>query len=208
MTGLELYTLNTEIRGGRAIDETTFYVLLNLAKAEFERTRAWRKLITKDTSKSSSSSTTYATSFALPTGFIMPLQKKTMRLINASNALDFLDYTEVPFNRWDDYKNSQGYFTIDHKNSLYYLSGSVSGTYTHNFYHIATSTTLASGASWVFPDEFHPALAFSVAAMDELGMDYDDINARQGNANFQRVQLIMRLAIKWDDALQRSSLQA
>ena len=188
------------------MDEVTFYTLANLAKALFERRRAWRKLIKKDTSKSSTGATTYATSFALPTGFIMTLPRRTLKLVNASSPTDFISCEEVPFENWDSYKNSSGYFTIDHLNSVYYVSGQVSGTYTHYFSHIATSTAIASGASWIFPDEFHPAIAFEVAAMDELGMDYDEINARQGNANAIRAELIMRAAVKWDDALQRSAL--
>lgn len=208
MTGQQLYELNTEIRGGRPMDDTTFYILLNLAKATFERMRAWRKLVTKDATKSSTGATTYDTAFALPATFIMTLPRRTLKLVNASTPTDFKDYEEVPWERWDEYKNSSGYFSIDHKNSNYYVSGIVSGTYTHNFFFIGTSTALASGTSWIFPDEFHPALAFEVAAMDELGMDYDDINARQGNANIGRAVLIMRSAIKWDDALQRSALGA
>ena len=208
MTGQAIKDLNTEIRGGREMDDTIFYILLNLAKATFERMRAWRKLVAKDATKSSTGATTYATAFALPATFIMTLPRRTLKLVNASTPTDFKDYTEVPWERWDEYKNSSGYFSIDHANSNYYLSGTVSGTYTHHFFFIATTTALAAGTSWVFPDEYHPALAFEVAAMDELGMDYDDINAKQGNANFQRGQLIMRSAIKWDDALQRSALGA
>lgn len=208
MTGAELYTLNTEIRGGRAMDEVTFYIFSNLAKSGFERSRAWRKLVTKDSTKSSTGATTYNTSFAMPTDFLMTLPRRTLKLVNASSPTDYHDYKEVPFERWDEYKGSTGYFTIDHKNSLYYISGVVSGTYTHNFFYIGTSTAIADATSWIFPDEFHPAIAFEVAAMDELGMDYDDINAKQGNANFQRAQLILRSAVKWDDALQRSALGA
>lgn len=206
MTGQELYDLNTEIRGGRSMDEVTFYTLANLAKSLFERRRAWRKLVKKDSSKTSTAATTYATSFALPSGFIMTLPRRTLKLVNASNPTDFMTYEEVPFENWDAYKNSAGYFTIDHLNSVYYVSGTVSGTYTHYFSHIATSTTIAAGTEWVFPSEFHPAIAFEVAAMDELGMDYDEINARQGNANANRAEMIMRAAVKWDDALQRSAL--
>jgi hypothetical protein len=208
MTGTQLKELLTEIRGGREMDDVTFYTLLNLSKATFERTRAWRKLIKKDTSKSSTGATTYTTPFAMPTDFIMTLPRRTLKLVNASSPTSFIDLTEVPFERWDEYKNSAGYFCIDHRNSNYYISSTVSETYTHNFFYLATSTVLASGSSWIFPDEFHPALAFDVASMDELGMDYDEINARQGNANYQRAQLIMRSAIKWDDALQRSALGA
>lgn len=205
-TGADLKTLNTEIRGGREMDDVTFYTLLNLAKATFERMRAWRKLIKKDATKSSTSSTTYTTSFALPTDFIMTLPRRTLKLVSVSSPTSYLDLEEVPFERWDEYKNSAGYFCIDHRNSVYYVSSVVSETYTHNFFYIATSTVIASGTSWIFPDEFHPALAFSVASMDQLGIDYDDLNARMGNANYQRAELIMRSAVKWDDTLARSAM--
>jgi hypothetical protein len=207
-TGAELKELLTEIRGGREMDDVTFYTLLNLSKATFERMRAWRKLIKKDTSKSSTGATTYATAFAMPTDFIMTLPRRTLKLVNASSPTSFIDLVEVPFERWDEYKNSAGYFCIDHRNSNYYISSTVSETYTHNFFYIATSTTLTSGASWIFPDEFHPALAFEVAGMDELGMDYDTINMMQGNANIQRARLILQSAIRWDDSLARSALGA
>lgn len=203
MTGAELYTLNTEIRGGRVMDETTFYILLNLAKSTYERRRAWRKLIKKDSSLSASPSTTNATQLTIPTDLIMTLPRRTLKLVNTDG---YLDYTEVPFERWEEYKNSSGYFTLDHLSGKFYLSGTVSSTYTIHFYYIATSTTLASGASWVFPAEFHPALAFEVAGRDELGMDYDEINARQGNANLMMAETIMRGAIKWDDSLARGAM--
>lgn len=203
MDGQALKNLNTEIRGGREMDDTTFYTLLNLAKSSFERRRHWRKLIAKDSTKQSTTATTNATSFALPTGFIMTLPRRTLKLVSGTT---YLDYQEVPFEQWDEYKNSTGYFTIDHLNSLYYLSGVTNGTYTHNFFFITTTTTLTSAVTWSFPSEFHPALAFEVAVMDELGMDYDDINARQGNANALRAEMIFRSAVKWDETLQRSAL--
>jgi len=204
MDGQELYDLNTEIRGGRALDETTFYVLANLAKAKFERSRAWRKLVKKNSDNSATSSTTNATEFTLPTGFIKTLPRRTMKLVNSSGA--WKDYTEVPFERWDEYKTQAGCFTIDHLNSKFYLGGTVDQTYTINFYHSATTTALATAVTWIFPEEFHPYIAFEVAVMDELGMDYDEKNARQGNANSDRAEMILRSAIKWDDALARSSL--
>ena len=204
-TGAELKALNTEIRGGREMDDVTFYILLNLAKATFERMRAWRKLVKKDVTKTSTSATTGDTPFALPTDFIMTLPRRTLKLVSGSS---YMDYTEVPFERWDEYKEIAGNFCIDHLNSNYYVGGSVGTNYTHSFSYIGTSPDITESTSWIFPAEFHPALAFEVAAMDELGMDYDDINARQGNANIMRGQIIMRSAIKYDDALQRSALGA
>jgi hypothetical protein len=205
MTYDELYTLSTEIRGGRAMDETVFGVLINLAKTTFERSRPWRKLVQKNSSNSATTSTVNTTAFTLPTNFIGTLPRRTMRLVTSTPG-DYLEYTEVPYERWDEYKDSSGYFAIDHLNSNFYLSGTVSKTYTINFYYIGTTTTLATGVTWSFPAEFHPYLAFSLVAMDELGIDYDDISARQGNANFARAELIMKSAVKWDETLSRSAI--
>ncbi len=206
MIGSALRDLNTEIRGGREMSEVTFYILANLAKSIFERRRAWRKLVTKDSSNSATVATTYATQFTLPTDFIMTLPRRTMKLIDSSGS--FRDYIEVPYERWDEVKTGVGYFTIDHKNNKFYISGTVDKTYTINFFYIATSAAITSSVGWIFPDEFHPAIAFEVAVMDELGMDYDDINARQGNANAALAEMVLRGAVKWDDALQRSALGA
>lgn len=208
MTGQAIKDLNTEIRGGREMDDTIFYTLLNLAKSTFERMRAWRKLVNQASSNISTPATTYATQFSLPTNFIMTLPRRTMKLVSVANPTSWKDLTEVPFERWDEKKTSPDYFSIDHLNEKYYIGGTVSENYTHRFSYIGTSPTLDADGEWIFPDEYHPALAFEVAAMDELGMDYDDINARQGNANILRGQIIMRSAIKWDDALQRSALGA
>lgn len=188
------------------MDSTTFYILLNLAKAQIERRRAWRKLIKKDSSNAVTASTVNSTQFTMPSDFIMTLPRRTMKLVDSSG--NPTDYTEVPFERWDEYKTSANYFTIDHLNSKFYISGTHSGSYTIYFFYIATTTALATATEWVFPSEFHPALAFEVAAMDELGIDYDEINARQGNANAVRAEMIIRGAVKWDDALQRSALGA
>lgn len=210
MTGTELQTLNTEIRGGRQMDETTFYTLANLVKAEIERSRAWRKLITKDSSNTVNSSTSYATQFTVPSGFLLTLPRKNMKLIDSS-GYERGELTEVKWEDWDSYKTSSGYYTIDHKNSKFYVSGiagSYSQTYTLHLFYIGSSTTIAAATEWVFPSEFHPAIAFQVAAMDELGMDYDDINARQGNANYVVAQRILKSAILWDNTLQLAALGA
>lgn len=204
MTGSEIKILNTEIRGGREMDDTTFYTLLNLSKMLWERTRHWRKLISRNTSNSSTSSDTYATSHSLPTDFIMSIPRAKLKLIK--NGVVMNEYQEVPLEQWENYQNSQGYYTIDHGNGVYYLSGTVADTYSHSFPYIKSSPTVGSGDTWIFPAEFHPYLAFDVAAMDELGIDYDDINARQGNANYARAQQVLKMAVRYDDALTRSAL--
>lgn len=204
MTGAELQTLNTSIRAGRQMDDTLFYTLVNLSKSGFERMRPWRKLIKKDTSQVASPSTAFTTAFTLPTTFLMTLPRRTLKLVSSSNAV--LEYVEVTFEDWELYKTSSGYFTIDHMSGQYYISGTVNATYTIYFSFISSSPAIDATTPWIFPAEFHPALAFDVAAMDELGIDYDDTNARQGNANSQRAQLIVRSAIRWDETLGRSAL--
>lgn len=206
MNGQDIKNLNTEIRGGREMDDTTFYTLANLAKSTFERRRAWRKLVQKNSSNTATPSTTNATQFTMPTNFIMTLARKTLKLVNSSGAVQ--EYTEKKWEDWDLFKTSAGFFTIDHLNNKFYLSGVVNDTYTINFFYIGTSATITASVGWAFPDEFAPAIAFEVAAMDELGMDYDEVNARQGNANAIRAELIMRSAVKWDDTLQRSAIGA
>lgn len=203
MTGNELHELNTEIRGGREMDPTTFYTLLNVAKNTREAMRTWRRLVKVDQSKTSLSSDTYATSKALPSDFRRTLPRRTLKLVSGTKRLD---YIEVPIESWPEFRDQTGYFTIDLLNGLYFLSGTVGETYTHYFSYIHKSADIAAGTSWIFIADAHPSLAFDVAAMDELGMDYDDINARQGNANFQRAEIIMKTIVRDDEAMWRSAI--
>jgi len=190
------------------MDEDTFYILANLAKSSFERMRPWRKLVTKDISNSSTGATTYATQFTLPATFLLTLPRRTLRLVSVADPSNWMEMTEVPYERWDEFKNQGNNFAIDHASNKYYVSSIVDSVYTHVFFFIASSAQITDSVGWVFPSEFHPAIAFEVAAMDELGMDYDDLNARAGNNNSIRAQLVMRGAVKWDETLARSALGA
>ena len=70
MTGAEIKALNTEIRAGREMDDTIFYILLNTERRRIEGKRPWRKLLTEDTTQSTTPSDTFATAHTLPTRFI------------------------------------------------------------------------------------------------------------------------------------------
>lgn len=203
MTGTELNTLNTDLLSGRGLDITDFLIRANIAKDWFEGERKWRKLVKIDTSQTSTSADTYATSKTLPTDFRTTLPRKTLKLVSGYSVIE---YDEVMYEDFVMERNSGGKYAIDHFNNTYYLAGTVNQTYTHHFPYIATSPDITDSTEWIFPDWCHPALAYEVAAMVELGEDYDDINARNGNANHQTALSILRRAIKWDDGLQRSAL--
>ncbi len=203
MNGQALNDLNTEILQGRGLDITDFLIRANMAKDWFEGERNWRKLVKIDTSKTSLSSDTYATSKALPTDFRTTLPRRTLKLVSGSTKIE---YTEMPYEDFVMDRDVAGNYAIDHFNNVYYLAGTVTQTYTHYFPYIATSPDITASTEWIFPDWCHPALAYEVAAMVELGEDYDDINARNANANHQVAALILKRAIKWDDSLQRSAL--
>lgn len=203
----DVYDLNTEILQGRSIDETTFLVLANLAVDEFEGRRHWRKLIREDTSNSSSTSDTYLTTKTLPTTFKMPLSgRKGLVLVPTAGGTG-IPYTETEFALKEINKNNSGVYFIDHYNNTYSICGTVGVPMTHHLYYIARSAQFtALTDTWLFPSIYWSFIAFYVAALHELGMDFDDINARNGNANYQTAERIYKSAVKWDDTLFRAAL--
>lgn len=206
MTGEEIKALNTEIRGGREMDDTTFYTLANLARAVWEGKRPWRQLITRFNTNTSTSADTYATTHTLPTDFSMCTARNPLTLENSSGAKMY--YIEVPLEDFDNRRDEAGLFAVDLVNSCYYLSGVIpSGTWTHKMNYAKRSASIASGTTWVFPADYAPYIAFEVAVMDQLGIDYDDTNARQGAPNASRADMVLQVAVKWDDGLMRSALR-
>lgn len=204
MTGTEIQELNTEVRGGREMDSVTFFTLANLAKAVWEGKRAWRQLITRSTANSSTASHTYATEYTMPSDFLMMSKRNPLTLVNGNAKME---YMEIPLEDFDNRRDEAGLFAIDLANSKYYLSGIVpSGTWTHKFNYAKRSPAIAAGTTWVFPSDYHPYIAFEVAVMDQLGIDYDDTNARQGAPNASRADMLLQAAVRWDDALWRTAM--
>lgn len=205
MTGSEIKALNTSIRGGRALDDVTFYTLANLSRATWEGKRPWRQLLTVDSSNTSDASGTFATPYTLPARFAVASNRKPLTLTNGTTRIE---YIEVPLEDFDERRYESGLFAIDLAQGEYYLSGSVpQGTWTHKFNYARRSPLIAADTEWVFPDDYHPYIAFEVAVMDQLGIDYDDTNARQGAPNASRADMLLQVAIRWDDALMRSALR-
>lgn len=199
-----MWELNTDLLSGRGFSLPDFTIRANIVRKSFESKRAWRRLITLDTTKTSSPSDTYLTTKALPTGFVKTLPRNTLKLMDANGGV--IPYREIPFEQRLENKDVNSVFYIDHKNKVYGICGKVATTMTHNFFHTAYTTPLAAESDLWFFDDYAPYIPYEVAARFELGEDYDDINARNGNANAGISSGILRDAIKEDDSLQRSAL--
>lgn len=206
MTGTELHELNTEILQGRGLSEADFLIRANISRRHFESDRPWRTLVKKSTSNSSSPSDTFATAKTLPADFRRTLPRRTLVLYNESNPTEQYPYTEIPMEKQYENKDTNGVFFIDKLNGNYYLCGTVPKTLKHAFFYIHKPADIDASSSWIFGTDYDPYLAYDVAARVQLGEDYDDINARNANANASIAGGILRDAIKEDDALQRSSL--
>jgi len=62
----------------------------------------------------------------------------------------------------------------------------------------------ASNNTWAFPSEYSKILALDVAVMWRLGVDYDQVNARNADANAGLAEAIYNEMTRWDSRLQNS----
>lgn len=209
MTGNDLLELmNNGPLQGRSIDIADFLVRANMAIKEFEGSRNWVRLQEEKSTNTSLTSDTFETPHTLPDNFRRTLPRRTLILVNPINTNEYYEYSEVPFAKRFQYQNSADKFYIDHKNGNYYVCGTVSKTLTHHFFFMPIPVPLEAETEWDFgiqssSEEYIP---YQVSARIQLGEDYDDINARNANANFALAQNIWRTAVKDDDSLQRSAL--
>lgn len=205
MTGTEIKQLNTEIRGGREMDDTIFYILLNTERRRIEGKRPWRKLATVDTANSTTPSDTFATAHTLPDRFIrFSSQRNKIKLVNGTETCTL---EEIQFEQLQDKQNTPGYFAINHATGMYYVTGTYSKTYIHHIYFCQGQATIVAADTWTLGgDDFSAILAFAIAVIDESGMDYDAINAAQATGNSVTARTIESTMNRWDDQLARQAL--
>ena len=97
-------------------------------------------------------------------------------------------------------------FYVDHGAQKIYFLGTIDRTYTAFVPYQANLGDIAAATTWLnIPSQFHMILAYDVAAMYRMGMDYDDINARNANQNARDAETLFSSMVAWDDMLQRSS---
>lgn len=185
MTGAELKTFTENVLDGN-VDWTDehFYTLLNIAKTKLEEQRLWQYLKKLDTRAATSSPITLPSDFA-----------EDYKVVVGSR-----EYIPVRFEDHPAYSGASGRYYIDWANlTLNLLGSNISGTL-YTCYKRFTPD-IATATSPVFPDRFHPLLAYYTAAIHQVGTDNDDLMARMGPANKLAAQELERAMKQWDSAI-------
>lgn len=207
LTGSQLYTLLGNILGGQQIDTTLFYNLITTVQANIESSREWSVLKKRDTSKSITTSSTFQTSFALPSDFFFWQSEQPIVLTDPTNTANFIQYfKEIPMAKQFQYQFQTYRFATDLANSNIYIMGTVDRTYTIQMNYIYKPSDVTSTTSWVFPAQFHPLLAYGVAIIQKGGIDFDDQNRAMAEHNQKTYDMIYKAMVDWDDRLQVSAL--
>jgi hypothetical protein len=204
MTRDQLRDLCNSLLGGAAIDDTLFDTLVNLAKDRREEDRPWMILRTEDTSQSASSANTYLTAETLPSNFRRFYGEYPIQLLNSAGT-SLLRYRQIPLERKILEKDNDGKFYVNYATGEFFLCGLLSQSYTIHQFYLKTTDDIADGSNWVFPSRFHRILAFEVAVMYKLGVDYDIINNVQGDNNAAVANAIYATMTQWDDDLQNAA---
>lgn len=219
LTGQNLYdNVITPTLGGEEIDINYALVLVELARADFEGRRLWQVLKARDGSQTVVSGNTPSTPFTIPQpatptlatpAFMQYLPdregKTVLRLVNTGNANDVRKVHMIEYEEQFEHQN-EDVFYADYANNLFYLLGTFTASYKiwqtfkADFGPITTTTTWNG-----FAARFMPALGLQAAARYRLGADYDDLNARNADQNFQASEALFKAMMKWDSEL---SLQA
>jgi len=210
MNGNALYQLVTSIMG-YSPDTTLFYTLLNMVQGIRENQRPWMILKKEDASNTvnQTSSSAFLTPYNLPTDFRKFYSpKRSIQLVDSSNTI-FQWYVQVPKDRKFENKDDNTKFYVDFTSSpaKIYLCGIVNQLYTMHIYYQYISPLVTATTQWVFPTEYHPILAYDVAALLKAGIDSDVVNASQAISNNQTSSLIYNQMTEWDDSLAVDSVE-
>lgn len=210
MTGDQLYELTTELNGNNPMNEDVFYSLLNMAKGRREMSRDWCVLRTFDSSITFSSSDDYTSTKALPSRFLRVYQfidqygsdVGGVYLITSSGSRVKLD--PIPFAKRYDYKDVEGYYYIDHKNSTIGRTGATAGTL--HLYFLQGTEDIDGDSSWSFPSYAHPLLAVDVVILQKGIIDWDTVNQSQIPISEKLVSELESSLNVWDARLQQAEL--
>lgn len=210
MNGAQFYTAVQSLVNGFSIDQTTFYLLLNTARTRREMQRAWMRLRKYDYSQTlvgpTNPSLTLppATRINIPSDFMFMSRDGEITLYDNNNQYE--TYTEIPLNLVIPYLQVNNVYYADHGAGYFYFLGVIQKTYTAFVQYQADLGDITVSTTWLnIPSRFHMILAYDVAAMYRLGMDYDDINARNADQNNRDAELLYGSMAVWDDNLQRSA---
>ena len=205
-----LYTFVTSLLDDFEIDLTLFYTLLDVAQSNRENARPWVILRTEDSTQSAVSGETFESQHSLPTDFRKFYSRFPIVLTDSSGNV-VRKLREVPINMRHEHKDDPSKFYVNYVTRKIYLCGTQTTTSTLRQFYIRKPTKISASASntWDFSayDDYEKILAFDVAVMHKHGIDYDQINAVQGDKNAAQAALIFSMMSEWDNELANSAQQ-
>lgn len=171
------------------VDDETYdpdfiYQLLTQAKNNVEDEFELEILKAVDTSKTNANGDNYLTMKALPADY------RKVRNVSVGQ----MPYSEIPFERREQWKDSGYRFYIDNKNLQYAICGRGTGNVINFFYFILTDDLSSSneGTSVPYwPKRFLPLIAYEAAYIIQSGVDADQISFRMSST-----QLAMRETLR------------
>ena len=202
LQGSDLLTLTNSLNLGYNIDSGIFYSLLATVQSKVESKRPWVILRKTDSSQSASVGDTFQTSKTIPSDFFFWQSEDPVVLVDPASPSNSITYYEVPLAKQFDYQYQAYRFFCDYSASKLYLGGTVERSYKIYQNYIYQPDKIAVGTSWIFPAKFHELLAFGVAALYKLGVDFDDINKLSGDDNGKTFLLGLNSMEQWDANLQ------
>lgn len=211
MNGSDFYTAVTTLLNNFQMNQVLFYQLLNVARIQREISRPFIRLQKMDASNIVSAVgiapliPQTGQALTLPTDFLF--FRDDGKIILSNNNQIWQPYSEIPLSLAIPFLQINNNFYIDHVSQTYYLTGLIDQQYTAYMYYQADFGDITANTSWLnIPKRFQMMLAFDVAAMYRLGVNYDDINARNADSNHQQAELIFNVMANWDNNLQRSAV--
>ena len=205
-TKSSIYTLVTSILDDNEIDTTLFDSLLDISQALRENFRNWVYLREEDATQSLSASNTYTTEHTMPSDFRKWYSRTPIVLVDSQGCVQ-AKLTEIPIQEKETYKNSRRFY-CDYANSKLYICGNYGQALTIKQYYQKKSTLVSADNAneWIFPSEYHKILAFDVAVMYKLGIDYDVINNNQADNNASVANRLFQAMQEWDGELAEGAL--
>lgn len=169
-----------------------------------EAMRPFKALTKLDTSQIVTAANQYTTPHDLPSDFEYFTEDGLITLFDGYD--DWQTIEEFPQVKQIQYKDYSNKFYTDLANNLFYVMGIVAKQYTAYVFYQADWGDITLSTTWVnIPKRFHMILALDTLAMYEMGVDYDDVQARNANELNRQAELIWNAMVQWDDNLQRSA---
>lgn len=209
MNGQAIYTAVQALVSGFSIDNVTFYLMLNNARIRRELQRPWmvlRKYQYSQSIQAQNFSTIFppAAQATIPNDFQFFTRDGEITLYDNNNQWE--TFLEVPLNLAIPYMQESNKFFMDYNANIIYFCGQIVKQYNIFLQYQANLGDITSTTQWLnFPSWSHMILAYDVACMYRLGIDYDDINARNADRNNVDAELLMGALTSWDDNRQRSA---